>query len=153
MLNDEELKDLSGNEWTTEHKNIIKLVCYKTGLNVNHAISSLNVYSGNYKKLIEEHERSKIVGFVMRQTDYDIKTAYSKLNEYNGDYNGVILNYLGGNVKPEKEVKKSTNQMIFGEIRNFMDNTKIENDTIKNQKQKDELIAALTKKAINKDSK
>ena len=64
---------------------------------------------------------------VCRQTDYDEETAKAKILQHNGNFMNVIKEYMDPNFKSKQEDKikdmnsKSTNQKIYGEIRNFMD--------------------------------
>tara|TARA_Y100000996_G_C22517087_1_gene640849 strand:- start:349 stop:855 length:507 start_codon:yes stop_codon:yes gene_type:complete len=150
------LEDLSGNGWTQSHRDILKYVCFKTGMGVEESIQELKLYDGDYKKLIIKKEELKLVNIVMRQTDYDIDTAYSKLRESSGDYMKVISNYLrGGERKKEKgsntieKSKISTNQKIFREIRDFMDNAKTDNDASKEVELKNKFINHVTNTALN----
>ena len=68
--------------------------------------------------------RQAMVELVMRQTDYTEEFSSRKLEEWNNNYLNVIKEYMNPNFQQRKEVKpvKTTkNQMIYGEIRNFMD--------------------------------
>mgnify|MGYP001244777803 CR=1 FL=1 len=56
---------------------------------------------------------------IMRQTDYSKEIAKEKLLEFDNNLMDVIRDYL----KPKKKLedkKLSTNQQIYKEIRNFM---------------------------------
>ena len=60
----------------------------------------------------------------MRQTDYDKDKAEIKLTQWNNDYLKVIKEYMNPNFqnKATAETTPTTkNQMIYGEIRAFMD--------------------------------
>ena len=56
----------------------------------------------------------------MRQTTYTRKEAIEKLKKFDGEPVDVIKEFMGIE-KKEKETSKSTNQKVFHEIRNFMD--------------------------------
>lgn len=69
----------------------------------------------------EYYERVKIesINMICRQTDYSKDEAKEKLEKYNYNYQLVLNEYFGIEEKPTKD--KTTNQMIYGEIRNLMD--------------------------------
>lgn len=69
----------------------------------------------------EYYERVKIesINMICRQTDYSKEEAKEKLEKYNYNYQLVLNEYFGIEEKPTKD--KTTNQMIYGEIRNLMD--------------------------------
>ena len=135
-------------DWSQEHKNILKYVFFKTNLLPNEIVEKLQKNNGNYKKIVREFEENQIIDIVLRQTDYTREIAYEKLKKENGDYIKVIKEYMGVKEKPEL-VCKSTNQKIFNEIRNFMDNSKIENDQTTFNNQKNMFIENLTKKTLD----
>ena len=65
------------------------------------------------------------VNMVCRQTDYDENTAREKLELVNYNYE-IVLNDFHGitNKNPDSNITKNnltTNQQIYGEIRNLMD--------------------------------
>ena len=72
---------------------------------------------------MEAKRKQEIINLVMRQTDYDFEMADKKLAEWNGNYLHVIKEYMNPNFKKtvKKVEKKTQNQMIMGEIRDFMD--------------------------------
>jgi len=74
------------------------------------------------KQQIEERKKA-LIELIMRQTDYDEETAALKLVKWNNNYLHVIKEYMNPNFqeKTEENVKTTKNQMIYGEIRNFMD--------------------------------
>ena len=79
--------------------------------------------NNNDVKTIREQQREIIlVEVVMRQTDYDRETATNKLREHNHDVTKTVREYMGVSLEPPLEVKRSTNQMVYGEFRNLMDN-------------------------------
>ena len=72
---------------------------------------------------MEAKRKQEIINLVMRQTNYDFEMANKKLTEWNGNYLYVIKEYMNPNFqKTVKKIEKKTqNQMIMGEIRDFMD--------------------------------
>ena len=74
------------------------------------------------KQQIEERKKA-LIELIMRQTDYSEETAKLKLVQWNNNYLHVIKEYMNPNFqeKTEDNVKSTKNQMIYGEIRNFMD--------------------------------
>lgn len=78
------------------------------------------------KNALIEKKKHETTCMVVRQTDYDYATARKKLEATNGNYLQVIKEFLQpGKKNTENVVKKnvSTNQMIYNEIRGFMDNS------------------------------
>lgn len=72
-----------------------------------------------YEKIINSR-KNELVQVVMRQTDYDKIIAEEKLKD--SEYDVIkVLNDYHGITKQEKEYPKTTNQQIYGEIRNLMD--------------------------------
>lgn len=74
----------------------------------------------NIKKLREE----QIIKLIQRQTDYNRETIGEKLEKWDNNYLYVIKEYMNPDFDPNKkkeEKKNSKNQMVFGEIRTFMD--------------------------------
>jgi hypothetical protein len=59
------------------------------------------------------------VNMICRQTDYSQDEAREKLEKNNYNYQLVLNEYFGIKESPKKE--KTTNQQIYGEIRNLMD--------------------------------
>jgi NACalpha-BTF3-like transcription factor len=115
-------QDSSGNVWTEEHRKIIKYVCSKTNLTEMQAYNGLVQHNGNYHKVIEIATAHHLVGVVMRQTNYTFQEAVEKLKKHKGEPVDVIKEFMGTeNVKKKKIEAKTTNQMVFHEIRNFMD--------------------------------
>ncbi len=74
------------------------------------------------KQQIEER-RKALLELIMRQTDYDEEMAKIKLAQWNNNYLHVIKEYMNPNFQEQnkEDVKTTKNQMIYGEIRNFMD--------------------------------
>jgi len=67
--------------------------------------------------------RQAMIELIMRQTDYSEEVARIKLEHWKNNYLHVIKEYMNPNFQDkEKALEPSTkNQMIYGEIRNFMD--------------------------------
>lgn len=66
---------------------------------------------------------TNIINLIKNQTNYTDDEALDKLKQWNNNYLLVIKEYLNPNFNEKKEITntKSTNQLIMGEIRNFMD--------------------------------
>ena len=80
----------------------------------------------------------KMLAFVKSQTDYDEKTIEEKLEKWNNNYMHVIKEYLNPNFNPNtaKTVEKKTvNQRVFSEMRNFMDNVQSQYQKRKKEKE------------------
>ena len=72
------------------------------------------------------HKSQRYIGaisLIKSQTNYTEEEAKSKLEEHNGNYMNVIKEYLNPNFrnKNKKIVKKTVNEKMMYEIRNFMD--------------------------------
>ena len=66
--------------------------------------------------------KEQIIQLVQRQTDYDRETIIKKLETWDNNYLYVIKEYMNPDFNKKKEEKKhSNNQMVFSEIRSFMD--------------------------------
>ncbi len=89
------------------------------------------------KQKIEVRKRA-LVDLVVRQTDYDEDKAMIKLIEWNYNYLNVIKEYMNPNFQNVKKEEKTgtKNQMIYGEIRNFMDDVNKQALWRKRQKKK-----------------
>lgn len=63
------------------------------------------------------------LSLIKSQTNYTDEEAKIKLEEWNGNYMNVIKEYLNPNFKNKKKstTKKSVNEKMMYEIRNFMD--------------------------------
>ena len=64
-----------------------------------------------------------LIDVIIRQTDYTEEKAIDKLTEHKNDVLAIVREYMGV-VKPptrNETIKSSTNQQIFSEIRNLMD--------------------------------
>lgn len=73
-----------------------------------------------YEKIINDRKK-ELVQVVMRQTEYSELEAELKLKEYDYKILNVLNNYHGYSNKNENSGPKTTNQQIYGEIRNLMD--------------------------------
>ena len=111
-------------DWTQEHKDIIYMVCKKTGLTERAAYIQLMLRGGDYKEIIRLDAEQKLIDVVERQTTYTRKEAFDELVLTNGDAGKVINKYLDDNKSQVlNDIKvHTTNQVIFSEIRGFMDN-------------------------------
>ena len=56
---------------------------------------------------------------IMRQTDYDKEISLQKLKEHDLDIIEIVREWMGVPIK--KQVKRTTNQMVFDEFRSFLD--------------------------------
>ena len=66
--------------------------------------------------------RQAMIELIMRQTDYTEEVARIKLEDWKNNYLHVIKEYMNPNFQDKLETPTSTkNQMIYGEIRTFMD--------------------------------
>ena len=66
---------------------------------------------------------SGAIALIKSQTNYSDEEAKEKLEKWEGNYMNVIKEYLNPNFKKTKEKpKRSTNEKMMYEIRNFMDN-------------------------------
>ena len=90
-----------------------------------------------------------LIDVIIRQTDYTEEKAIEKLTEHKNDILAIVREYMGVVKPPTRNdiVKTSTNQQIFSEIRNLMD------DAAKNyqakkayEKRKEEYIAYMQAK-------
>ena len=89
------------------------------------------IYEINKKKeikieeIIEKNIDEKTISLILNQTNYDKKTAIEKLKKWDNNHFNVIKEYLNPNFQVNKiEKKKTNNQKIFSQIRNFMDSIK-----------------------------
>jgi len=73
-----------------------------------------------YEKIINDRKK-ELVQVLMRQTEYSELEAELKLKEYDYKILNVLNNYHGYSNKNENSSPKTTNQQIYGEIRNLMD--------------------------------
>lgn len=78
---------------------------------------------------METERLNMLIDIVMRQTDYSNEEASKKMIEHKYNVLAVVREFIGSdvnvNVKKEDEPTKptkSTNQLIYGEIRNMMGN-------------------------------
>ena len=90
--------------------------------------------------------KEESVNMICRQTELSEDEAKKQLEEVNYDYMKVLNKYFGV-IEKQKEDKGSTNQQIYGEIRNLMDtgakNFRLErerNEEVQKMKEKQEEI-------------
>lgn len=75
-------------------------------------------------KNIKKNREEQIIQLIKRQTDYDRETIIKKLEKWDKNYLYVIKEYMNPDFDPNKKKEKksnSKNQMVFSEIRSFMD--------------------------------
>jgi NACalpha-BTF3-like transcription factor len=143
--NSSNVVDISGAFYTEQHEKIIKYVCSNTNLTRNQAIHGLQMLNGDYKKVIQIATANHLIEVVMRQTTYTREEAIEKLKKFKGEPVDVIREFMGIEVK-SKNTPKTTNQMIFSEIRNFMDDV---NKGYNERKTRNEKINKLRQKIMN----
>ena len=62
------------------------------------------------------------ISLIKSQTNYTVEEAKIKLEEHDGNYMNVIKEYVNPNFRnKKKKEKKTTNEKMMYEIRNFMD--------------------------------
>jgi hypothetical protein len=97
--------------------------------NNDHTLVSVEQEKKIQVQHIQEERLKRIhteaVNLVCRQTDYDEITAREKLEIANYNYENVLNDFYGiTNKNPDSNITKNnitTNQQIYGEIRNLMD--------------------------------
>ena len=70
------------------------------------------------------NRRQAMIELIMRQTDYPEEVARIKLEHWKNNYLHVIKEYMNPNFQDKEkapEPSSTKNQMIYGEIRTFMD--------------------------------
>ena len=70
------------------------------------------------------NRRQAMIELIMRQTDYTEEVARIKLEQWKNNYLHVIKEYMNPGFQDKlktPEPSSTKNQMIYGEIRNFMD--------------------------------
>ena len=93
----------------------------------NNVQTSVNVQEENNIQIQEERLkriRTEAVNMVCRQTDYNETTAREKLEMANYNYEIVLNDFYGIITNKNSNINKNnltTNQQIYGEIRNLMD--------------------------------
>ena len=102
--------------------------------------------SGQQLKLALIKERKKeIITLVCSQTNYTPEKAKEYLEENGYRYIDIIKKYLNPNDNKKQEKKKSINQKVLGEIRNFLDTgCKI----MAARKKKEAILKVLQEKAL-----
>ena len=83
--------------------------------------STKNEPSTNNNEARINNIKQEAINMICRQTDYDHENARERLEAVDYDYIKVLNDFFG--VKPSTVTNnnKSTNQQIYGEIRNLMD--------------------------------
>ena len=97
---------------------------------------------------------SGALALIKSQTNYTEDEAIEKLKQWDGNYMNVIKEYLNPDFHKKKSAtqKKSTNELMMGEIRNFMDTAnseflkRKEIEKLKQEKMKEIYEAFLKKK-------
>ena len=93
-------------------------------------ILEVNDETSEVKQKKEESMQNKIqmrkkslIDLIIRQTNYDQDKAMAKLIEWNYNYLNVIKEYMNPDfqIKKKPKEKETKNQMIYGQIRHFMD--------------------------------
>ena len=106
------------------------------------------------KKTILAQERiekikNEYIQIICRQTDLTEEESCNKLEQYNYNYMKVLNEYFGIEDKSEIEDKKTTNQQIYGQIRNLMDtgakNFRMEQERVQQIKKMNEMREKLMK--------
>jgi hypothetical protein len=72
-----------------------------------------------YEKMMDMR-KNELIQVILRQTEYTELDAESKLKEHDFDVMKVLNDYHEISI-PKKDYPKTTNQQIYGEIRNLMD--------------------------------
>ena len=85
------------------------------------------------------------INIIISQTNYSKEEALEKYNQWEGDYMSVIKEYLNPNFQNKKKStkKKSVNQQMMREIRNFMDDVNTKYDARVAKKKEEEREAYL----------
>jgi len=95
-----------------------------------------------------------IIDIVVRQTNYTKEQVIDKMKEHNNNALLIIREYMTGNEKNVKKTteKATTNQQIYGEIRNLMDDAaKRYSAKVKYEKQKEEYMKYMENKRIEEE--
>lgn len=142
-------RDISGVFYSKEHETIITFVCSNTNLTRNQAISGLHALNGDYKKVIQIATANHLIDLVMRQTTYTREESIEKLKKFKGNPTDVIRDFMGIEIK-NKSTPTTTNQKIFHEIRNFMDNV---NNGYKERKERSEKIKSIQERILQQNNK
>ena len=93
-----------------------------------------------------------LIDVIIRQTDYTEEKAIEKLTQHNNDVLAIVREYMGVVKPPSKNdiIKSSTNQQIFSEIRNLMDDAAKTYQAKKEyEKRKEEYIAYMQTNTAN----
>tara|TARA_Y100000816_G_scaffold282300_1_gene257849 strand:- start:907 stop:1131 length:225 start_codon:yes stop_codon:yes gene_type:complete len=66
-------------------------------------------------------ENENNINIIQKQTNYDYNTSKEKLEKFDNNVEKVINDYLGIGVEKKHKSNNSTNQKIYSQIRNLMD--------------------------------
>jgi hypothetical protein len=69
-----------------------------------------------YNKFIKNE-----INYIKRQTDYTYEFALQKLQEFDMDKELILKEFIGIDVVHPNDTYKTTNQKMFSEFRNFLD--------------------------------
>ena len=95
-----------------------------------------------------------IIDVIVRQTNYTEEQAIEKMKEHNNNALAIIREYMNGSSTNAKKIseKATTNQQIYGEIRNLMDDAaKRYSAKVKYEKRKEEYMKYMEDKRINEE--
>ena len=84
--------------------------------------AKIDEYNKKRMEIIEKR-KEELIEVLMRQTDYSKEKAIEELEATKYNISDALSKYMGvdKSMKTTKESTKTTNQMIFKEIRDFMD--------------------------------
>lgn len=83
--------------------------------------STMNEPSINSNEARANNIKQEAINMICRQTDYDHEHARERLEAVDYDYIKVLNEFFGVIPTTVTSNNKSTNQQIYGEIRNLMD--------------------------------
>tara|TARA_B100000768_G_C11167767_1_gene327336 strand:- start:27 stop:329 length:303 start_codon:yes stop_codon:yes gene_type:complete len=76
-----------------------------------------------------EDSKEELIEIIMRQTDYDKIKSRDKLEEFNYDLADTIRDYMKPYKKTDEntgnDIPKTSNQILYGEFRKFLDNASL----------------------------
>jgi hypothetical protein len=110
---------------------------------------------------MDDTRQIEIIKMIKRQTDYSDDDIKLKLETYNNNYLLVIKEYMGitqENSSSNKynnlfnNDKKSINQKIYNNIRNFMDDNIRQHEIREKKKNEVKLLNAIYNKSSHKDN-
>lgn len=87
-------------------------------------MSKYDIIKEMYEKNNKLDEFNKTIenscNVIQRQTDYSYDKSFEKLKEHDLSVTNVIKEYMGISIQNKDNKNKSTNQMMFDEFRNFL---------------------------------